>query len=301
MTPGVTWWAALLMWALATTGPAKAPQGQSPDAGALLARPATISADRFEVLNKEQKAEYTGHAKVVRDTLTMTCDRLIVEYDDAREITRILARGNVEAVDQDRWSRGDEADYDNRTGVLVVRGHPEARQGKREVLGQLVTFVNGSQRIVVTQAKTRVENATDGGPPDKIAIDADTLVLDETQSLATWSGHVKARRGITTMVAPKMTASYDEHGDVTRLQAENGVEATQGDKWARGQNADYDAVKGMLVVTGNPQAKQGANRMRGTKVIFYQGSDLLEVENVTSVIEVDSKKSSGPAKGPRKP
>jgi len=261
----------------------------TPDAGTLFSRPAQITASHFQVLNKDLKLEYTRDVKVVRDTLTMTCDRLIVEYGADHEVTRMLARGNVEAVDQGRWARGDEADYDNNTGVLVIRGNPQARQGKREVTGDLVTFVNGSEQVVVTKAKTRVENQLDGGAVDKIAIDADSLLLDDRQSLATWTGHVKAKRADTTMVAPKMTATYDDQGAITRIEGMGGVEATQGNKWAKGQHADYDAQRGVLVVTGNPEARQDRNRMRGTKVIFYQGSDLLEVENVTSIIEVEKK------------
>lgn len=261
----------------------------APDAGVLFKRPAQITADHFDVVNKEQNAEYTGHVKVLRDTLTMTCDRLIVLYGQTHEITKLLARGNVVAVDKDRWAAGDEADYDNATDVLLVRGNPQARQGKREVTGTLVTFVNGSERIVVTKAKTRVDNQVDGGAPDKIAIDADSLVLDEHQSQATWSGHVKAKRGDTTLLAPVMTATYDDQGTITKIEGHGGVEATQGNKWARGQRADYDALRGVLVVTGNPEARQDRNRMKGTKVIFYQAADKLEVENVTSIIEVDKK------------
>lgn len=263
--------------------------GAAPDAGALFSQPAQIKAEHFEVINKDLNAVYTGNVVVVRDTLRMTCDRLIVEYGQNREVTRLLARGHVEAVDRDRWARGDEADYDHLTSLLVVRGNPQARQGKREVTGDLVTFVNGSQQIKVTKAKTRVENQLDGGAVDKIAIDADSLVLDEHQSLATWAGHVKARRGDTTLLAPVMTATYDEQGTVTRVQGRGGIEASQNNKWARGERADYDAQRKVLVVTGNPEARQGSNRMRGTKVIFYQAADVIEVENVTSVIEVDKK------------
>ncbi len=262
----------------------------SPDAGVLFSKPAEIHAKKFRVVNKELNAEYTDEVLVTRDTLRMTCQRLIVEYDLNHELTRLLARGDVVAIDKDRWGRGDQADYDHRTGLMVIRGSPQARQGKRAVTGSQVTFAEGAERIEVLNAKTRVDDQADGGVSDPTSIDADKLVLDERQSIATWTGHVKARRGDTTMIGPEMTATYDEHGTVTHIEGHHGVEATQGTKWARGQRADYDATRGMLVVTGNPEARQDKNRMRGTKFIFYQGADLLEGENVTSIIEVDKKK-----------
>ena len=269
----------------------------APDAGVLLSRPVQVSADKLELLNKEQRAVYTGHAKAIRDTTTLTCDRITVEYGADREVSRILARGNVEAVDGERWARGEEADYDNQPGTLVVRGNPQARQGKREVQGELVTIITGSDRVTVQKARTRVEDekglARDGGVgagPQKITIDADQLVLDEQKNVAVWKGHVVAKRSDTTITAPELTALYDDGGNITRLQARGGVEATEKDRWARGQRGDYDVDKGVLVVTGQPQAKQGNNRMKGTKVTFFTGADFLEVENATTVIEVEPKK-----------
>lgn len=269
----------------------------APDAGVLLSRPVQVSADKLELLNKEGRAIYTGHARAVRDTTTLTCERLIVEYGADREVSRILARGNVEAVDGERWGRGDEADYDNQTGTLVMRGKPQARQGKREVFGELVTFVTGTDRVVVEKAKTRVEDekglARDGGVPSgpqRVTIDADRLVLDERKNLAVWTGHVVARRGETTITAPELTALYDEEGTITKVQARGGVEATERDRWAKGQRGDYDVQTGVLVVTGQPQARQGTSRLKGTKVTFFSGSDFIEVENATTVIEVESKR-----------
>lgn len=283
MEPLVSWIVPLLLTA-------------SPDAGVLLSRPVQVSADKLEVINKEQKAVYTGRAKAIRDTTTMTCDVITVEYGANREVSRILARGHVEAVDGDRWARGDEADYDNATGTLVVRGKPEARQGRREVQGELVTFITGTDRVIVDRARTKVDDAQalakDGGVGagvQRVTIDADRLVLDEQRSRADWSGHVVAKRGDTTIKAPLLTALYDESGTITKVQARGGVEATEKDRWAAGQKGDYDVQTGVLVVTGQPQARQGTSRMKGTKVTFFSGADFIEVENATTVIEVKQK------------
>jgi lipopolysaccharide transport protein LptA len=263
----------------------------SPDAGILLARPLAISADHFEILNKQHNAVYQGHAKVIRDSTTMTCDELTIEYVGDKDVSRILARGNVEAVDGDRWAAGDTADFDNHTGVLVVRGNPRARQGHREVEGEEVTFTTGIDRLFVTKAHTRMEDDKTPGANKKVAIDADTLTLDEQKNLATWRGHVRARRGDTLLLGPELVATYDEQGVVTRVEGHQGVEAFEGDRWARGKHAVYDVASGVLVCTGNPEARQGkGNKMSGSKVTFRSGSDLLEVENAKSIIQVDKKK-----------
>ncbi|MEW5742456.1 MAG: LptA/OstA family protein, partial [Myxococcota bacterium] len=133
---------------------------------------------------------------------------------------------------------------------------------------------------------------TDGGLGGALAIDADRLVLDQQRNVASWTGHVRVTRGPTLITAPELIAHSDERGEITRVQAKGGVEATERDRWARGQRADYDVKRGVLVVTGNPEARQGKNRMRGSKVTFLPGADFIEVENATTVIEVAPKRGA---------
>lgn len=248
--------------------------------GALLSRPVEITADKLEVLDREHKAIYRGHAKAVRDSTTLTCDTLTVFYSEAREVQRIEADGNVEAVDGDRHAWGDHADFDNATGVLKVTGSPRAQSGERKVTGDEITFTTGVDRLDVTKPKT-----TD----QQVMIDADHLVLDADKKVATWTGHVNAKKTTTTMRAPTLVARYDDKGTITRVEARGGVVVTDKDRWARGARADYDAAAGRLVVTGKPEAKQGASHITGRSVTFVSGSDVLEVEDARSVIDVKEK------------
>lgn len=253
------------------------------DAGVLTSRPVAVSADKLEIFKKESRALYSGHAKAVRDTLTLTCEQLEVFFDEQGEVQRIVARRNVYAIDGDREAWGDEADFLNDTGVLTVRGKPRGKQGPKEVDGELVSFATGLDRLVVTKARTRVKEPKD----QRVAIDADLMTLEGVKSEATWTGHVRAVKGKTTLLAPWLSARYDAQGEIDRVMAQGGVEVTEGDRWARGRAADYDVPRGLLVVTGKPEARQGKTRMKGTKVTFFSGSEFLEVENATTVIEVE--------------
>lgn len=256
------------------------------DGGVLLSRPVSISADRLEVFKKESRALYSGHAKAVRDSLTLTCDTLEVFFTPQGEVQRILARGNVYALDGDREAWGETAEFLNDSGVLTLRGNPRGRQGAREVEGEVVTFTTGLDRLVVTKARTRVKEPKD----QRVLIDADLLTLEGPKNEATWRGHVRAVKGKTVVLAPELTARYDAQGEIDRVLARGGVEVTEGDRWARGQQADYDVPRGVLVVTGKPQARQGTSRMKGTRVTFFTGTERLEVENATTVIEVEKNK-----------
>lgn len=257
----------------------------APDAGVLKSRPVTIEAPHAELFNKESRGIYTGGVKVLRDAMTMTCDQLEIFYS-GQDVDRLVAKGNVYAIEADKEVWGDEAEYLNRTGVLTVKGKPRGKQGAREIDGDLVTFTTGIDRLIVHKARTRVKE-----PQDKrVAIDADLLTLEGPQNEATWTGHVRATKGKMTLTAPELTAYYNDAGDVTRAKARGGVEVVEEDRWARGQFADYDVPTGVLVVTGKPQARDAKTRMKGTKVTFYSGTEFLEVENATTVVQGEKKK-----------
>lgn len=261
----------------------------APDGGVLLARPVWLKADDFELQNKLQRAEYWGHARAVRDSTTITCEHLVVRYDASGEVERILASGDVVAVDGERQAWGDEADYDNRTGVLVVHGHPRGRQGVREVTGETVTFTTGTDTLFVTKAHT-ISPSERVGSGATVVIDADALTLVQTQATATWKGHVRATRGLTVMTSPELDATWDANGVITRMVAKGGVEAVEPTRRAKGQRADFDAVKGLLVVTGRPEAHQGKNHMKGTRVTFFPDPELVHVENAETIIEQEPKR-----------
>lgn len=257
----------------------------APDAG-VFARPVQVSADKLEIFKKDDRALYSGHAKAIRDSLTLTCDTIEVFFSPRNDVERIVASGNVEAIDGDRQAWGDRAVFENATGLLTVTGSPHGKQGAREVEGEVVTFVTGTELLTVTKARTRVKEPRD----KRVVIDADELVLHSKDNEAVWTGHVHAVKDKTVLVAPTLTATWGPDGEVNRIRARGGVEVTEGDRWARGREGDYDVPKGVLVVTGSPQARQNGTRLKGTRVTFFTGQEFLEVENATTIIEGGKKK-----------
>lgn len=266
---------------------AGAARGAADGGLALLARPVRVTAAKLDVFGKEKRAVYSGAARAERDSTVLTCDELSVFYAEDQTVTRILARGNVRAVDEHREATGDEATYDNTTGVLVATGNPRAVSAGRRVTGTKVIFTTGIDRIEIENPRSVVDDAGKHAKGQALEIDAERLVLDQQRSQATWTGKVRAKKATALLRAPVLVAHYDERGEVTRVEARGGVEVTDGDKWARGQRATFDNAAGVLVVTGNPQARQGNNRMKGSRVTFKAGSERLVVDDATTVIEAD--------------
>ena len=268
----------------------------APDGGSLsraaLTRPVGVHSDTLQIFARENRAVYSGHARATRDAAVITCDQLTVRYSQGQEVTRVEAEGHVEVVEGDRWAKGDRADFDNLTGVLVVLGSPEARQKTSHVAGSKVTFTVGNDLIEVEDARTLFEDSgtvASGAPkpkgkPSRVAVDAKHLKVYGKKNEAVWSGNVKARRGPTRINTDRLIAHYGDDQEVTRVEAEGGVEVQDGEKWARGDHADFDNLRGLLVVTGNPIARQGDSWVKGTRVTFTVGDDRIDVEKAESLI-----------------
>ncbi len=294
--------AALLAAALLAAAPGAAakkpkPKAASPNAPAVrpaqLTEPVLINAEKLEVFGKERRAIYIGNAVAVRGATTIKSDQFTVYYSDTgNDVTRLVAEGHVVIVDGDRRAKGDRADFDNLTGVAVLTGKPEAQLGATHVTGSLVTFTMGTDTVQVENARTLLDESRANKVGDKqpVRIDAEKLTGYGKEKRAVWTGRVRARKGDALITANRLVANYNDLEELTHAEAIGNVEVEERDRWARGDKADFDNRKGVLVVTGNPQARQGPNRMKGDRVTFTLGSERLEVEKAETVIQTEGRR-----------
>ena len=127
----------------------------------------------------------------------------------------------------------------------------------------------------------------DAGFRNPVDIQCDRGRMDGPKQQLTCVGHVRVKRNTTDITCDRLIAYYANRdvNEVKRFECIGNVEAVDGDRWARSDYADFNNEKEILVMTGNPEARQGRNTMRGTKITFYVTSDLIDVENVTGVLE----------------
>lgn len=136
----------------------------------------------------------------------------------------------------------------------------------------------------------RAPSEADGGLSTKgfhhpARIFSDNLSIRGRRHQAVWSGHVKVLSGTTQLTCDRLITDYADQSKITHMTCLGHVVVVDGDKWAKGERADFDDIHGVLVVTGHPEARQGTNRIRGDQVTFYVGRDLLRVKNVQAVFE----------------
>ncbi len=118
-----------------------------------------------------------------------------------------------------------------------------------------------------------------------INITADRFEIQARRNEATWSGNVRAQRGRTQLTCERLVAYYTAAQEIRRIECVGRVEASHGDIWAAGERAEFDNQTGNLVVTGNPQARQGNNHLKGARIIVNVTRDTIAVEQAQTVIE----------------
>ena len=114
-----------------------------------------------------------------------------------------------------------------------------------------------------------------------VTVKANDFEAFNKEHKAIWKGNVIAVRGAATLRCDRMEADTTEKEQVTRAVCDGHVEAKQGDNWVAGKHAEFDNEKGIITVTGDPHAKQGANEVSGEKIVFYVDEDRMQVEKST--------------------
>ncbi|HET9451452.1 MAG TPA: LptA/OstA family protein [Aggregicoccus sp.] len=120
-----------------------------------------------------------------------------------------------------------------------------------------------------------------------VDIRAELFELLGNKNQASYKGNVRVRHRTLDLRCDELTAHYSRGNaqQVQRVECVGNVVAVDGDRTAKGERADFDVASGTLVVTGSPEARQGPNYMRGTKVTLTVGNRRIRVENAETIFE----------------
>jgi lipopolysaccharide export system protein LptA len=140
----------------------------------------------------------------------------------------------------------------------------------------LSTLVFAASLCAAAPAMAQLDPKSDA-PLD---VTADELEVANTQCSSVWRGNAEALQGEARLRANVLraffqargggggTATSNNCGDLTRLEAEGQVYYVARQQRVRGDNAVYDAGAETLVMTGDVVATQGQNVVRGTRMVF---------------------------------
>jgi lipopolysaccharide transport protein LptA len=111
----------------------------------------------------------------------------------------------------------------------------------------------------------------DLGPGGTVQINADSMDMDMARHISTFTGNVVVTDPRMTLKADKMVVTFDAQEKPQVIVAEGNVVIDQpaADRHAKAGRAEYDVVKGVIVLTEKPVLTAGANTMIGSAKITY--------------------------------
>ncbi|QRK12731.1 hypothetical protein JQX13_23475 [Archangium violaceum] len=251
------------------------------------------------VLGSRNQAVFKGDVVVKQGTMDLRCDEMIAFYsgNGPREVTRVECVGNVRAVDGDRTARGERAGFDVPSGLLVVTGNPEAQDATTHLKGTELRMTAGNknheyqvENAVVTlqsaplKPPSRRGSGKESSPPREPAVISARRVIGSNNQ-AVFTGDVVVKQRTMDLRCDKMIAHYNGPREVTRAECVGNVRAVDGERSARGERADFDVPTGLLVVKGNPEARDPTTHLRGSEVRMTVGKSNFEVKDAVITVE----------------
>jgi len=116
--------------------------------------PLNIKSDKLVALKKEHKVVFSKNVILKKENATISCDELTLIYDETdKEISNIVAVGNVKIVSGDKVATGDRGEYLSSTMEFILSGNPKLLDGSSIMEGEEVVVLLNDTKIVVKEPK----------------------------------------------------------------------------------------------------------------------------------------------------
>lgn len=136
--------------------------------------PVTVSSDKLSLDYKGKTVVFTGHVRALQTGGgQLTCDKLRVAYaKQFRDITEMIADGNVRLSEGTRWVTGDHAVMNQVTHTVVLTGSPVVHDGDDQITGSKITVhldtgksvVENAHAVIFPKQSQRTDNVAAGNP-----------------------------------------------------------------------------------------------------------------------------------------
>ena len=161
----------------------------------------------------------------------------------------------------------------------------------------LLTMAAGAPAQTAQTVQTGVPNALQGFSQNRsqpVKIESASLEVRDKDKMATFSGDVHLRQGDTTLTCKSLVVFYDDHSagsvmkaaqpgpggqqQIRRVEAKGGVTVSQKDQTATGNTGVFDLRANTVTLNGNVIVTQGANVLRGERLIVDLTTGVSRVE-----------------------
>jgi lipopolysaccharide export system protein LptA len=121
--------------------------------------PVHITSQQLEADYQAQLITFIGDVVARQKEFTLYADRLLLFIGgEMEEIEKIVARGNVRMVQEDREATCREATYYHREGTVVLQGEPVVREGDNWVSGKrIIYYIEEKKSVAEGEGEERVK------------------------------------------------------------------------------------------------------------------------------------------------
>lgn len=112
-----------------------------------------MTADRLELDLETKTAVLTGHVKLGKGGLSVSCPRVDVRYDQVPHVTWVRGSGGVVAEVKGVKAEAPEAEMDLGSQTLELRGGVRISRGEGWISAERASIQLGSGKVSMTEVK----------------------------------------------------------------------------------------------------------------------------------------------------
>ena len=172
---------------------------------------------------------------------------------------------------------------DTETGWINYFSNPRIVQQSNSITGNTIRYNHREQQLVVEGTVESILIQVSQAEEKVYKVEADRLLYKRADLRARYEGNVRVSTEELTVDAPFVDfvfATADQN-QLQEIIAWGGVEMTQGDRDAQGDQAVHYPSEGKVVLTGDPAQVVESNKdtVTGRQLTFFIGDERLLIEN----------------------
>jgi len=123
------------------------------------AEPLHVDADKFELAQDSQQAEFIGHVIATRDDVKLTANRMTIWYEKDEKtqkniFKRAKAIGNVEVLSADTKALAQEVSLSADSNIVVLKGEASISSPQGYLTGEHIEYDTQTKNTSVLPSET---------------------------------------------------------------------------------------------------------------------------------------------------
>ncbi len=107
-----------------------------------------ITSAKLTVDYNKRFALFEGDVLVVDPRMKIYADQMTVQFNEQNKADKVVAKGRVIIVQEDKRARAAEAEYHVASGEINLKGNPMVMKGKNIFTADLMQFWRDEERLV---------------------------------------------------------------------------------------------------------------------------------------------------------